>query len=104
VDSHLFILALFVVIISEIWQFCNKKEDVVLYSPGFQKYTRPSILPKIRYEVYRRDGFRCRHCGSPYNLVIDHITPRSWGGPDHISNYQTLCDQCNKIKGNRFAG
>lgn len=34
-------------------------------------------------------------------MTIDHILPRSLGGPDHISNYQTMCRFCNFEKGNK---
>ena len=65
---------------------------------------RPPIPRYVRHEVYRRDGYKCNHCGSSYNLQIDHVVPRSHSGPDHITNYQTLCETCNKSKGNRFIG
>ncbi len=32
-------------------------------------------------------------------LNIDHIYPRSKGGPDHIDNYQLMCKVCNSNKG-----
>lgn len=35
------------------------------------------------------------------NLTIDHITPQSKGGTDHIENLQLLCGACNSLKGNR---
>ncbi len=31
----------------------------------------------------------------------DHVLPRSKGGRDHLSNYQTMCLPCNQKKGNR---
>ncbi len=34
-------------------------------------------------------------------MTIDHILPRSLGGPDHIANYQTMCRFCNFEKGNK---
>lgn len=37
------------------------------------------------------------------NLVLftkDHIHPKSLGGKDHFSNYQTMCCTCNSIKSN----
>lgn len=33
-------------------------------------------------------------------MTIDHIKPRSAGGKDNISNWQTMCKDCNRIKGN----
>lgn len=30
----------------------------------------------------------------------DHIIPKSLGGKDYVSNYQTMCKPCNEAKGN----
>ena len=53
--------------------------------------------------VFERDGYRCRHCGSgPFSdLTIDHVFPRSRGGSDEAENLQTLCRSCNSKKGAR---
>ncbi len=32
-------------------------------------------------------------------MTRDHITPKSYGGEDDLSNYATLCYICNQIKG-----
>lgn len=41
----------------------------------------------------------CIVCGAREDLSVDHIIPQSKGGPDHESNYQTLCMRCNRLKG-----
>lgn len=38
--------------------------------------------------------------GPQYVLMTkDHIVPKSKGGPEHISNMQTMCTNCNQAKG-----
>ena len=52
-------------------------------------------------ETYER---RCMCCGelpdgtSKRQLCVDHIYPKSLGGPNHISNFQILCRSCNSRK------
>lgn len=48
-----------------------------------------------------RDGWRCRNplCRSPRGLEIDHVVPRSQGGPDEEANLVTLCSRCHALKG-----
>lgn len=65
---------------------------------------RKSIGPKIRFEVFKRDSFRCQYCGrsAPDTiLVIDHIKPVAIGGDDDITNLVTSCQDCNSGKGAR---
>jgi 5-methylcytosine-specific restriction endonuclease McrA len=31
-------------------------------------------------------------------MTVDHIIPRSKGGPDHPDNFQTMCERCNQAK------
>jgi hypothetical protein len=38
--------------------------------------------------------------GSELLMTKDHKTPRSLGGKNHPSNYQTMCVRCNLEKGN----
>ena len=44
-----------------------------------------SISKKLRFEVFKRDGFQCQYCGKTppaITLEIDHINPKSKRGQD----------------------
>lgn len=65
---------------------------------------RKTISKKTRFEVFKRDGFKCQYCGASAPaaiLVIDHVEPFSKGGSDEILNYITACQPCNAGKGDR---
>lgn len=40
--------------------------------------------------------------GKEILMTKDHIIPKSKGGANDISNYQTMCERCNEEKGNRL--
>ncbi len=69
---------------------------------------RGKVSNKMRFAIYERDGYRCRHCGvyGRYNkyvqLEIDHIIPIAKGGKTTYDNLQTLCHKCNVEKGDRL--
>lgn len=60
------------------------------------------IAVGLRFDVFNRDGFRCRYCGrGPEQgvfLEVDHVVPRSAGGPDTMANLVTACWDCNRGK------
>lgn len=62
-------------------------------------YQKRPISMRMRRQVFERDGFRCRHCGSRDRLSVDHIRPESKGGVTELDNLQTLCGPCNSRKG-----
>lgn len=65
---------------------------------------RRNISKKIRFEVFKRDGFTCQYCGRSAPdvfLQIDHIKPVASGGEDDVMNYATACAECNAGKGAR---
>lgn len=57
------------------------------------------VSPKTRFEVFRRDGFRCQYCGrhggKNTQLEIDHLVPISKGGTNLFENLITACKECN---------
>ena len=53
-------------------------------------------------ELFGRQQGKCNGCQHPFhfrNLTVDHKTPQSKGGTDHIENLQLLCAACNSSKG-----
>jgi len=60
---------------------------------------RAKVTHKKRWQVIKRDNFRCVACGSSDNLVIDHKIPICKGGTSDNDNLQTLCFVCNSGKG-----
>ncbi len=64
---------------------------------------RKSLSKKIRFEVFKRDSFKCQYCGkaSPdVILEVDHIKPVSEGGTNDMTNLITACFDCNRGKSN----
>lgn len=62
---------------------------------------RKGISKKLRFEVFKRDSFKCQYCGnvSPdVTLEVDHIKPVSEGGTNDITNLITACFDCNRGK------
>lgn len=61
-----------------------------------------SISKRVRFEVFKRDGFACVYCGAhpPQVLLqLDHLRPIAQGGTCEIDNLVTACEACNNGKG-----
>jgi hypothetical protein len=60
---------------------------------------REKMTASIRYNVIKRDAYRCRACGfgvqDGAHLHVDHIVAIANGGETKLSNLQTLCTVCN---------
>lgn len=54
-----------------------------------------------RRAVFARDSHRCQYCGNHADS-IDHIVPRSRGGPHQWDNVVAACRPCNLHKGDRY--
>jgi hypothetical protein len=60
-----------------------------------------AVSKRMRFEVLRRNGFRCHYCGAGADkaeLTVDHVTPVALGGIDDPSNLVTACEPCNSGK------
>ena len=62
---------------------------------------------RLRYEILRRDGYRCRYCGNTADdgakLHVDHVIPASLGGTDDPGNLVAACADCNRGKASTSA-
>jgi len=67
---------------------------------------RGEVSDSLRYDVLKRDNFRCVICGASAEtgarLHVDHIIPVSKGGKSEISNLRTLCERCNVGKSDKI--
>ena len=54
-------------------------------------------VPLTRKAVFARDGGRCAYCGAAATSV-DHVVPRSRGGPHAWDNVVASCARCNHTK------
>jgi 5-methylcytosine-specific restriction endonuclease McrA len=73
----------------------------VLHLRRYERVRRPTIR-LTRKNVMLRDGHQCQYCArrpAVRDLNIDHVLPRSRGGPDSWENLVTACRPCNLRKG-----
>ncbi len=57
----------------------------------------------LRWEILRRDGWRCQSCGTMTNLEVHHREFRSHSGANSEENLITLCTACHDRVHRRYA-
>lgn len=57
---------------------------------------------KWRQSIKEKWNYQCAYCGSEENLTLDHITPRSKGGSDRLTNILCACKECNNSKNHQI--
>ena len=88
--------------------FDNVKNDRVEYEvyKRLEAVERALITDKLRFDVMKRDNYKCRICGASQEdgarLHVDHIIPIAKGGKSVMSNLQTLCESCNMGKSDKL--
>lgn len=68
------------------------------------KRKRKKLSKTLRFEVFKRDSFKCQYCGKSapeVTLEVDHIIPVAKGGSNEIFNLITSCRDCNAGKSDR---
>lgn len=66
----------------------------------------PLHHPETRDAVWRLTGGHCAYCDDPLEPIgkndnsfcVEHVVPRSAGGPDNLANYVPSCHSCNLSK------
>ncbi len=81
--------------------------DTAVPDTKMQESDRREIRLGLRFEILKRDSFKCVLCGdSPATnplckLHVDHVVPFSRGGKTEAGNLRSLCETCNVGRGNR---
>lgn len=58
------------------------------------------IAGQVSWNVFKRDGFKCRYCGrDDAPLTVDHLVLWEEGGPSIEENLVAACKKCNKARG-----
>ena len=78
------------------------KTKLKVDEPKGRKMSRAEMLEFLLHQK----GSKCQGCDREFDderfLELDHNTPRSDGGLNHISNRVLLCGPCNKAKSNQY--
>jgi 5-methylcytosine-specific restriction endonuclease McrA len=89
--------------------------DRILNSPSFEMRL-PSIIRMLYYirrpmqkvaltkkNILLRDDYTCQYCNLKGErlMTVDHVIPRSRGGPSTWENLVCCCMRCNNRKNNR---
>ena len=73
---------------------------VVVRLARFVKVPYRPTVPLTRKAVFARDGGRCLYCGAAATS-LDHVVPKSRGGPHTWENVVSACSRCNHVKADR---
>ena len=58
----------------------------------------PKNWPEIAERAKHRQNYTCQDCNyKGRKLVVHHIIPKSFDGPDEIWNLRTLCSYCHGL-------
>lgn len=66
-----------------------------------KKWKSPRFRKKV---LFNRDGWKCQYCRVDLNwsnITIEHVMPKSRGGPTTWLNCVSACKPCNKRKANK---
>ena len=72
----------------------------VLRLTRFVRVPYRATVPITRKGVLARDAHRCVYCSAPATS-LDHVVPKSRGGPHTWENVVAACGRCNHVKADR---
>ena len=82
----------------------NHKDDAVANKwadrnrPSRHERGYGSSWDKLRRVILRRDHGVCQECKAAIATEVDHIIPKSSGGPDAPFNLRAICSPCHAAK------
>ena len=86
-------------------EFRSERQNVpvptVIRLVHFVRVPFRATAPLSRRAVFARDGHRCQYCGTAAEN-LDHVLPRSRGGPHTWENVVASCRSCNARKEDRL--
>jgi hypothetical protein len=114
---------------SAAWKAASQRTYFIKVNKETKAFTVP--MGSHRYELFATKGIRCADCdiegtyfalekdindstsrfhlnlygkdeyGNEVMITKDHILPKSKGGENRLSNYQTMCYKCNQKKADK---
>ena len=100
--------------VNRLCRFCNIQAiSMELVRFDMQKIQNPEISGveyqqgelmgyEVREYLLEKWDRKCAYCGkTDIPLEIEHIVPKSKGGPNRVSNLTLACTECNRKKGNK---
>ena len=86
---------------AEFERFLNQSDvlDVRGTGKAILRKSQRQIDQWISWEVYERDGYRCRYCGRRAPLTVDHVILWEHGGATVPANLVAADRRCNKLRG-----
>jgi 5-methylcytosine-specific restriction endonuclease McrA len=84
----------------------TKSYDIPATLRLVERVNRRYTAPRFRkWVLFNRDSWQCQYCGVKldwHSITIDHVLPRSRGGPTNWKNCVAACKKCNLKKGSRL--
>ena len=84
---------------------CTFPQPVVIRLVTYVRVPRDNARRRItRRAVFARDSWTCQYCGATSHLTVDHMIPRSRGGPSELGQHRHLVCPVQPPQGQPHAG